>query len=72
MENCIPGQNESSEYEKLEMGSPLATLTRGYSITQDQNGQIIHSAKQVSRGEMLISQFADGSVRSQVIDELLP
>jgi exodeoxyribonuclease VII large subunit len=45
--------------------SPLATLSRGYSISFKQ-GEIVKSVKQVQRGDMLTSRFSDGEVDSKV------
>lgn len=52
--------------ETLEAVSPLATLKRGYSITQTQTGKVITSSKQIQSGDTLISQLSDGQVHSIV------
>ncbi|MCW8328055.1 exodeoxyribonuclease VII large subunit [Photobacterium sp. SDRW27] len=52
--------------EKLETVSPLATLGRGYSITRNDKGKVIRSAKQVKTGDTLHTKLADGEVRSVV------
>ncbi|MBD8514357.1 exodeoxyribonuclease VII large subunit [Photobacterium sp. WH77] len=54
--------------EKLDAVSPLATLARGYSITRDENGQVIRSASQVNTGDTLQTTLADGNIRSIVSD----
>ncbi len=46
--------------------SPLATLDRGYSILRNQHQQIIHSTQQVSAGETLTAQLADGHLQVNV------
>lgn len=46
--------------------SPLGTLSRGYSISFKQ-GEIIKSAKQLSKGDRLVSRFVDGEVVSEVV-----
>ncbi|SDG67293.1 Exodeoxyribonuclease VII large subunit [Vibrio xiamenensis] len=52
--------------EKLDAVSPLATLKRGYSITQDSQGNVITDASQLSRGDHLVTRLANGEVRSTV------
>ncbi|NAX49150.1 exodeoxyribonuclease VII large subunit [Photobacterium halotolerans] len=54
--------------EKLDAVSPLATLARGYSITRDENGQVIRSTRQVNTGDALQTTLADGNIRSIVSD----
>lgn len=54
--------------EKLDAVSPLATLARGYSITRDENGQVIRSTRQVNTGDTLQTTLADGNIRSIVSD----
>ncbi|MEI8596335.1 exodeoxyribonuclease VII large subunit [Photobacterium sp. Hal280] len=54
--------------EKLDAVSPLATLARGYSITRDENGQVIRSTRQVNTGDTLQTTLADGTLRSIVTD----
>ena len=44
--------------------SPLATLARGYSITQNEHGQVITRALQVKPGDILETRLAEGRVRS--------
>ncbi len=52
--------------EKLDSVSPLATLKRGYSITQLENGNVVIQENNVKSGDILITQLADGQVRSVV------
>ncbi|MGZ4960878.1 MAG: exodeoxyribonuclease VII large subunit, partial [Methylomonas sp.] len=53
--------------QTLHAVSPLATLDRGYAISQRQdNGQIVKSAKQLAVDDLLLTRFAHGSVLSQV------
>ncbi len=42
--------------------SPLQTLTRGYSITQNQQGKVITSTEQVNSGDQLSVKLQDGDV----------
>ncbi|MGF1908818.1 exodeoxyribonuclease VII large subunit [Vibrio kasasachensis] len=52
--------------EKLDTVSPLATLKRGYSITQTEQGGVVHSTQDVKKGDTLITRLADGELRSTV------
>ncbi|WP_318454789.1 exodeoxyribonuclease VII large subunit [Photobacterium leiognathi] len=53
--------------EKLETVSPLATLARGYSITRNEQGDVIRKASQVKAGDTLITTVTDGEIHSSVI-----
>jgi len=50
----------------LESVSPLATLGRGYSITRDDNGNIIRKASQTQKGQIIETRLAEGSIRSRL------
>jgi len=50
----------------LESVSPLATLSRGYSITLDDKGHIIRKASQTQKGRIIETRLAEGSIRSRV------
>ncbi len=52
--------------EKLDMVSPLATLKRGYSITQDHQGKVISQADQVCVGDSVVTTFESGSIEATV------
>lgn len=52
----------------LEGFSPQATLNRGYAILR-QEGNVIKSVNQVSRGDLLMIQLADGKIGSRVEDK---
>ncbi|MCE7598854.1 exodeoxyribonuclease VII large subunit [Vibrio fluvialis] len=52
--------------DKLDTVSPLATLSRGYSITQTAQGKIVRQAMDVKTGDQLITRLADGDVHSTV------
>ncbi|WP_447472773.1 exodeoxyribonuclease VII large subunit [Vibrio harveyi] len=52
--------------EKLDTVSPLATLKRGYSITQTEQGQVVTQAKDVKTGDVLVTLLSDGELRSTV------
>ena len=49
--------------QKLEMTSPLRTLSRGYTLVQDETGLLVRTAAKVQKGQTLVLRFADGSVQ---------
>ena len=46
--------------------NPSAALARGYTITMDENGQILRSAKDAKNSKELTTRFHDGEVKSEV------
>ncbi|EJH2590579.1 exodeoxyribonuclease VII large subunit [Vibrio parahaemolyticus] len=52
--------------EKLDTVSPLATLKRGYSITQTDQGKVVRSADDVKTGDLLVTRLANGEIHSTV------
>ncbi|TOI94944.1 exodeoxyribonuclease VII large subunit [Vibrio parahaemolyticus] len=52
--------------EKLDTVSPLATLNRGYSITQTEQGKVVTSADDVKTGDLLVTRLANGEIHSTV------
>jgi len=46
--------------------SPLNTLSRGYSITRDANGETVTNARQLRKGDKITSEFNKGKVTSRV------
>ncbi|MEI6349959.1 MAG: exodeoxyribonuclease VII large subunit [Verrucomicrobiota bacterium] len=50
----------------LRILGPQATLGRGYSITRTADGEIVRSVEQAPAGIDLVTQLADGQVRSKV------
>ncbi len=50
----------------LEAVSPLATVTRGYSILQNEDGAIVRSTAQVQSGDALNARVADGELKLRV------
>ena len=56
--------------QRLNALSPLATLQRGYSISRKTDGQVLTSAEQVSIGDKVEIQLADGDLICRV-EELL-
>lgn len=52
--------------EKLDTVSPLATLQRGYSITQTEQGKVVLKATDVKTGDTLVTRLSDGEIHSTV------
>ena len=46
--------------------SPLQVLSRGFSLTQTTDGQVLRDADQVSAGDLLVTRLANGVVHSTV------
>ncbi|WP_228714684.1 exodeoxyribonuclease VII large subunit [Posidoniimonas corsicana] len=51
---------------RLHSLSPLAVLSRGYSITQDSKGRIVRDAAQLRPGERVSLRFAEGEASATV------
>ena len=51
---------------KLDALSPLKVLTRGYALTQTEDGTVIRSVKQLKTGDNIHIQVSDGSVSASV------
>lgn len=51
---------------RLDAISPLATLARGYSITQDTQGQVLRSVTQTAPGQLLTTRLGDGELQVEV------
>jgi exodeoxyribonuclease VII large subunit len=45
---------------------PQQTLERGYSITQDLNGNVLRSRSEVELGSKIRTRLADGTIESEV------
>jgi len=45
---------------------PDATLSRGYSMTMDENGNLIRSVSQVNHGDKIRTRLTDGEIGSVV------
>ena len=48
----------------LDTLNPVKILQRGFSVTRDKNNHVIKSAKQVTSGDQLQTQFVDGVIAS--------
>lgn len=62
----IREQRMMSVVSTLEALSPLKVLTRGYSITYDEKGNIISDKEQVNSGDKIITKLAETEITSIV------
>lgn len=53
---------------KLDALSPLKVLTRGYALTQQEDGTVLRSVEQVKVDEQIRVTLADGSITAKVIE----
>lgn len=74
LEQLVTSALKAKRYEsaalvgKLDALSPLKVLNRGYSITSEQDsGGVISHAHQVKKGDVINTQLADGTIKSQVL-----
>ena len=51
---------------KLDAMSPLKVLSRGYAMTQSNNGEVIRSVNQIQVGDSLQIKVSDGSIHATV------
>ena len=58
-----------SSTAKLDAMSPLKVLTRGYSMTQANNGEIIRSVNQLTPGDQVRITVSDGTALASVISK---
>ena len=56
---------------QLEALSPLAILSRGYSLSQTEDGRIVQSIRDVAAGESIRTVLADGEIAS-VVETITP
>lgn len=49
---------------ELDIVSPLRILSRGYTVTSDENGRILRTVRDAGSAGSLTTRFADGSIRS--------
>ncbi|HSX19444.1 MAG TPA: exodeoxyribonuclease VII large subunit [Candidatus Saccharimonadales bacterium] len=59
-------QNLQHVHKSLVLLSPQNTLSRGYSITTDENGKIVRSIKAVDVGSVVGIKLQDGSLKTKV------
>lgn len=58
-----------SQTSKLEAMSPLKVLTRGYSMTQTERGEVVRSVHQVTLGERIRIRLSDGCISATVMNK---
>ncbi|MEL7399179.1 MAG: exodeoxyribonuclease VII large subunit [Pseudomonadota bacterium] len=68
MQYALGGKQQAFAQQLALLNSlnPLNTLQRGYSVTRDAKGQVVHSAKQLCEGDIITSTLAEGQVTSVV------
>ncbi len=72
MQRAVPAELQRRQQQvaalqrQLRAVSPVAVLERGYSLTRTADGKLIKSVQQVSAGERLRTQVADGAFESVV------
>ena len=54
---------------KLDAMSPLKVLTRGYSMAQNDRGEVVRSISQVELGERIGISFSDGRIYATVMEK---
>jgi exodeoxyribonuclease VII large subunit len=53
---------------RLRALDPRRVLERGYTITRDANGRAVRTAAEAGSGSLLVTETADGAIRSRVED----
>lgn len=69
--NHLIAKNEHRFHEKmasLDALSPLNTLKRGFSVTYDDGGQVIHSIEQVKKNQKIEVRVMDGKINC-IVDQ---
>jgi exodeoxyribonuclease VII large subunit len=68
---AVPMRHQAERLERLagmvRTLGPESAFQRGFSITTDGKGRIVRSADAVHVGDVLLTRFADGSVKSEVV-----
>lgn len=54
---------------KLDAMSPLKVLSRGYAMTQKENGEVVRSVKQVEMGERISISLSDGKLYATAMNK---
>lgn len=53
-------------WKRLESASPKSVLNRGFALVRDAQGRPVARAQEVRPGDAIVTEFADGEVRSRV------
>lgn len=69
IDGIIASKNEEMRVNiaKLDALSPLAVLTRGYSITQSEDGRVLRDAEQAKPGDRLKIRLERGKLNAEVL-----
>jgi exodeoxyribonuclease VII large subunit len=51
----------------LDALSPLSVMGRGYSLTENERGNVVHNSQQVTAGEMVNIRLAKGKLKAEVL-----
>ena len=62
----IRGQRLGNAAQVLNAVSPLNTLGRGYSITQDSNGNIVKTVADIEVGQQVVTRINDGQLHCNI------
>jgi exodeoxyribonuclease VII large subunit len=65
---CDKGEKLAVEAAKLDALSPLAVLSRGYSITRSESGSIVRDAEHVTPGDKLKIRLHRGKLEAEVLE----
>ena len=70
MQDTLKGHRQQLQglAQTLNVVSPLATLSRGYSILLDERGQAIRRADQTQPGQRLKARLGEGELEVRVED----
>lgn len=60
-------QRLNQQVASLEIVSPLATLKRGYSITENSQGQLLKDSQSVTIGDKITTRLGTGSITSKIV-----
>jgi exodeoxyribonuclease VII large subunit len=63
------GRRLDSDEVRLRALDPRRVLERGYSITRRADGAVVRTAGAVARDAILVTEVADGTIRSRVVEE---
>jgi exodeoxyribonuclease VII large subunit len=67
--HVVSNRNILSGHAKgLDHLSPLNTLSRGFSITSNENNEVIQSRLDIKINQTITTQLADGKIRSKIIN----
>jgi exodeoxyribonuclease VII large subunit len=69
MQNSLQHKRESFMHliEQIQLVSPLATIARGYSISRNNDNEVIKSIAQVAFNDEITIQVTDGSIKARVL-----